>query len=69
MPEILGILGFYNTNKVRYKSEKSISWHLDFGGGVWLTSFYIAVVSTHYAFSSEQKTIYSVIRIIILTKQ
>ncbi len=54
VPGSVGILGFYDVGRVWYDGETSGLWHQDFGGGLWIAPFDMAIISANYAISPEQ---------------
>lgn len=63
LPGSIGMLGFFDVGRVWYKNDSGIDptassgkskvWHKGFGGGLWMTPFNLAVVSTEVAHSVE----------------
>jgi hemolysin activation/secretion protein len=52
-PAKLGILGFVDNGRVWAKGESSKTWHVGYGGGVWMSIFDKLIVTTTYALSKE----------------
>lgn len=67
-PAYFGILGFYDVGRIWYKDEngidptapsgKSNKWHKGFGGGLWVTPFNMAAVTTEVGHSKEGTLFY-----------
>jgi hypothetical protein len=67
-PAHVGILGFYDIGRVWYEdavgndptasSGKSSTWHRGFGGGLWITPFNLAAVTTEVGHSKEGTLFY-----------
>jgi outer membrane protein assembly factor BamA len=67
-PAHLGVLGFYDIGRVWYKDENgtdpsalsgnSSKWHHGIGGGLWLTPFNMATISTEIGHSVEGTLFY-----------
>jgi hypothetical protein len=56
-PAKLGILGFIDNGRVWAKGESSNTWHVGYGGGVWMSIFDKVIVTTTYALSKESQFI------------
>lgn len=53
----IGMLMFYDSGRVWYKSEKSNNWHHGLGTGIWMSPFDLAVLNVSYARSVEENMI------------
>lgn len=57
LPGKFGILGFFDNGRVWAENENSNTWHLGYGGGIWIDFFDRVVANATYGISKEDQVI------------